>query len=408
MIFLPTFSNINIDDYRYNLPDDSIAKFPLNQRDASKLLIFRDKEISENIFKNLAGFLPENSFLVMNDTKVVQARLIFAKETGAAIEIFCLEPVSPTTEIQLAFQQKSEAVWKCLVGNARRWKDGKVFLKFKKEGIEYSITAEKLEKSGETCLIKFIWQPEELTFSEILEMAGKVPLPPYLNREAVASDKSDYQTVYARFDGSVAAPTAGLHFTKEVFQTLKSKNIDYDTVTLHVGAGTFKPVGKEGIASHEMHNEQIIVKRSTVVNLLKNHDKIIAVGTTSVRTLESLYWFGVKLKLNPDSAFQIGQADPYLSENQVELSTKESLTGIIGFMEKKNLDYLSGSTRLMIIPGYKYRVINGIVTNFHQPGSTLLLLIAAWLGDSWKEIYDYALKNNFRFLSYGDSCLFLK
>jgi len=408
MTFLPEFNKINIDDYRYNLPDDSIAKFPLNQRDTSKLLIFREKEISESIFKNLAGCLPENSFLVMNDTKVVQARLLFAKETGAIIEIFCLEPVSPTTEIQLAFQQKSEAVWKCLVGNARRWKDGLVFLKFKKEGIDYSITAEKLEKSGETYLIKLTWQPEELTFSEILEMVGKVPLPPYLNREAVDSDKTNYQTVYARFDGSVAAPTAGLHFTKEVFETLKTKNIGHDTVTLHVGAGTFKPVGKEGIASHEMHNEQIVVKRSTIINLLKNHDKIIAVGTTSVRTLESLYWFGVKLKINPESAFQIGQTDPYQNENQLEISSEESLNEIIDFMSRKNLPYLAGSTRLMIVPGYKYRMINGMVTNFHQPGSTLLMLIAAWLGDWWKEIYDYALKNNFRFLSYGDSCLFLK
>ena len=407
MNFLPAFNNLNINDFRYALPDDRIAKFPLERRDASKLLIYRDKTISESHFENLAHFLPEYSFLVMNDTKVVQARLLFEKETGAVIEIFCLEPVSPTTEIQLAFQQKGQAVWKCLVGNARRWKDGLVFLKSEKSGNEFLIKAEKIEKSGETYLIKLCWEPEELTFSEILETAGKVPLPHYLNREAVESDKATYQTVYAMSDGSVAAPTAGLHFTKQVFDTLKLKNIANDNLTLHVGAGTFKPVGKEGIANHEMHNEQIILKRSTLMNLLKNDRKIIAVGTTSVRTLESLYWFGVKLKINPKAIFQIGQTDPYLNENHPEISAKEAIEEILDFMDRKSLEFLSGSTRLMIIPGYKFQMINGMITNFHQPGSTLLLLIAAWLGDSWKEIYDYALKNDFRFLSYGDSCLFL-
>jgi len=408
MNLLPAFNSINIDDFRYNLPDNRIAKYPLDQRDSSKLLIYREKTISESTFKNVVRFLPEGSFLVMNDTKVVQARLIFKKITGAVIEIFCLEPVSPTTEIQLAFQQKGTAIWKCLVGNARRWKEGDVFFADKNDGIDFSIRAEKLEKSGEAFLIKLSWEPQELTFSEVLEMAGKVPLPPYLNRDAVESDKISYQTVYARFDGSVAAPTAGLHFTQQVFDALKMKRISHDSLTLHVGAGTFKPVGHGGIASHEMHNEQFIIKRSTLINLHNNLDKIIAVGTTSVRTLESLYWLGVRLKLNPDTSFQIGQTDPYLDEFQTGLTVQDALAEIMAFMDRKNLDFITGSTQLMIIPGYQFRLISGMVTNFHQPGSTLLLLIAAWLGNSWKEIYDYALTNDFRFLSYGDSCLFLK
>jgi len=408
MNLLPAFSDINIDDFRYDLPDDRIAKFPLNQRDSSKLLIYRDKAITESIFKNMVRFLPEDSFLVMNDTKVVQARLIFKKETGALIEIFCLEPVSPTSEIQMAFQQKGSATWKCLVGNARRWKEGSILSTSQNIDKKFSIRAEKIEKSGEAYLIKLCWEPEELSFSEVLEMAGKVPLPPYLNREAVEADKNTYQTVYARFDGSVAAPTAGLHFTEQVFDALKMKRISHDSLTLHVGAGTFKPVGKAGIAGHEMHNEQFILKRSTLHNLHKNCDKIIAVGTTSVRTLESLYWLGVRLKLNPESAFQVGQTDPYLEEFRTELPVREALAEIMAIMDRKGIDFITGSTRLMIIPGYKFRMISGMVTNFHQPGSTLLLLISAWLGDSWKEIYDYALKNDFRFLSYGDSCLFLK
>jgi S-adenosylmethionine:tRNA ribosyltransferase-isomerase len=408
MNLLPAFSDINIDDFRYDLPDDRIAKFPLNQRDSSKLLIYRDNAITESTFKNIVRFLPEDSFLVMNDTKVVQARLIFKKETGALIEIFCLEPVSPTSEIQMAFQQKGSATWKCLVGNARRWKEGSILSTSQNIDNEFSIRAEKIEKSGEAYLIRLSWEPEELTFSEVLEMAGKVPLPPYLNREAVEADKNTYQTVYARFDGSVAAPTAGLHFTQQVFDALKMKRISHDSLTLHVGAGTFKPVGNAGIASHEMHNEQFILKRSTLNNLHKNCDRIIAVGTTSVRTLESLYWLGVRLKLNPESAFQIGQTDPYLEEFRTELPVREALAEIMALMDRKGIDFITGSTRLMIIPGYKFRMISGMVTNFHQPGSTLLLLISAWLGDSWKEIYDYAMKNDFRFLSYGDSCLFLK
>jgi len=398
---------INIDDFRYTLPEDRIAKFPLSKRDDSKLLIYHNHKISESVFRNLAKFLPERSFLLMNDTRVVRARLNFKKNTGANIEIFCLEPFSPTTEIQMAFQQKGESVWKCLIGNARRWKDGYIFSEFEHEGINLSIKAEKIENAGEAFLIRLTWEPKTLSFSELLEIAGKIPLPPYLNREAVELDQTRYQTVYAHYDGSVAAPTAGLHFTGLVFDALELKRISHDHLTLHVGAGTFKPVGKEGIANHEMHSEQLLIKRSTIHNLITNAGSIIAVGTTSVRTLESLYWFGVKLKLNPDAIFEIGQTDPYLAEYQTELPSGEALTEVVAFMKQNNLEYLSGSTRLMIIPGYRFRIIRGMITNFHQPGSTLLLLIAAWLGESWKEIYDYALKNDFRFLSYGDSCLFL-
>jgi len=404
---IPNLSKLNIDDFAYDLTDERIAKFPLTQRDESKLLIHKNGYTAENSFKHLAEFLPPESFLVLNNTKVVRARLFFRKPTGATIEIFCLEPVEPTTEIQMAFQQKRTSVWKCLVGNARRWKSGSLHAEFIDGDNHYQLSAELNGKAGNAFLIRFSWKPENMTFAEILEQAGKIPLPPYLHREAVESDTTRYQTVYALNDGSVAAPTAGLHFTDSVFDSLKKKNIGHDYLTLHVGAGTFKPVGDDGIENHEMHTEQVLIQRKLIENLKNNIGKIVAVGTTSVRTLESIYWFGVKLETNKSATFEIKQFDPYGNLTSPELSAEKALQNVIDHLGEEQSVLLLGSTQLMIFPGYRYRMINGMVTNFHQPRSTLLLLIAAWLGNQWKEIYDYALENDFRFLSYGDSCLFL-
>ncbi len=404
---ISNLSNLNINDFTYDLTDERIAKFPLKQRDESKLLIHKNNKTSDASFKNLAKFLPPDSLLVLNNTKVVRARLFFRKPTGAVIEIFCLEPVEPTTEIQLSFQQKGSAVWKCLVGNARRWKSRRLTSIFDNDNKRSELSATIKGKTGDAFLILFKWEPENLCFAEILEQAGKVPLPPYLHREAVESDKTRYQTVYAVRDGSVAAPTAGLHFTNAVFDSLKHKNIGFDYLTLHVGAGTFKPVGDDGIENHEMHTEQVLISRQLIENLKKNTGKLIAVGTTSVRTLESIYWFGVKLESIKSASFEIRQFDPYGDLALQDLPPEKALQNVLDQLEKEQTDHLSGTTQLMIMPGYSYRIINGMVTNFHQPRSTLLLLIAAWLEDKWKEIYDYALENDFRFLSYGDSCLFL-
>lgn len=401
----PDFSIINIDDFDYQLPDDRIAKFPKENRDESKLLVHSDFQIREDQFNHISNYLPENSLLVVNNTRVVRARLFFKKPTGAIIEVFCLEPVEPTSEIQMAFQQKAEATWQCLVGNARRWKSEDLQLEAQVNGESIQIVAEKILKNSGGFLIKFTWNPE-FTFAEILEAAGKIPLPPYLHRQAVDSDTQTYQTVYARYDGSVAAPTAGLHFTDRVFDSLQAKNISTTYVTLHVGAGTFKPVGQDGLEQHEMHIEQVLAARELLEELLDYSGRITAVGTTSVRTLESLYWYGVKLEEDKEAAFHINQFDPYQSETH-SISSQKALQNILDFMDRKQVEVLGGSTQLMIVPGYKFRIINAMVTNFHQPRSTLLLLISAWLGEEWKQVYNYAMKNQFRFLSYGDSCLFL-
>jgi S-adenosylmethionine:tRNA ribosyltransferase-isomerase len=402
---LSFLSHINIDHYDYPLPTGRIAKFPLPNRDASRLLIYGDGRISEDNFYNIAGYLPAGSLLLLNNTRVVRARLLFRKPTGALIEIFCLEPVHPVTEIQLAFSQCGQAVWKCMVGNARRWKDERLLLELPYANGTVAIEAQNQGREGDAFLVSLKWQPEKLTFSEVLEITGQVPLPPYLNRQAVSSDAQTYQTVYAQHDGSVAAPTAGLHFTDAVFERLTAKNIKTSLLTLHVGAGTFKPVGQEGIARHQMHTEQILISRQFIQELLSQNGKIIAVGTTSVRTLESLYWYGMQLIKNPDAPFYISQYEPY--QSLPEISAHQALTVIDQTMDRRQTSLLSGSTQLLIIPGYKFKIIQGMITNFHQPRSTLLLLIAAWLGPKWEEIYEYALAHNFRFLSYGDSCLFL-
>jgi len=398
--------NIKIDDYNYPLPNGRIAKFPLKNRDDSKLLFLNGELPEDRRFKDIPKLLPSNSLLVFNETKVIQARLLFQKTTGATIEMFCLEPVAPTNDFQLAFQQASPVEWKCLVGNAKRWKNEILELKIGNDENEIILRAEKKEKIGETTTISFSWDPHDLIFSKIIELSGLVPIPPYLNRKAEESDKERYQTIYAKNDGSVAAPTAGLHFTDQVLSDLHGKDIETGKVTLHVGAGTFKPVSSETISDHEMHTEQLVVSIDTLKHLYrKMDDKVIAVGTTSLRTLESLYWIAVKLEKIKDGFF-VKQWDPYqIAEN--ELSGKEAIGILINYLERNQLKYLKGQTQLIIAPGYQFKVISGLITNFHQPKSTLLLLVAAIIGDNWKTVYDFALQNNFRFLSYGDSCLFL-
>jgi len=398
--------NIKIDDYNYPLPNGRIAKFPLKNRDDSKLLFLNGELPEDRRFKDIPKLLPSNSLLVFNETKVIQARLLFQKTTGATIEMFCLEPVAPTNDFQLAFQQASPVEWKCLVGNAKRWKNEILELKIGNDENEIILRAEKKEKIGETTTISFSWDPHDLIFSKIIELSGLVPIPPYLNRKAEESDKERYQTIYAKNDGSVAAPTAGLHFTDQVLSDLHGKDIETGKVTLHVGAGTFKPVSSETISDHEMHTEQLVVSVDTLKHLYrKMDDKVIAVGTTSLRTLESLYWMAVKLEKRNDGFF-VKQWDPYqIAEN--ELRGKEAIGILINYLERNQLKYLKGQTQLIIAPGYQFKVISGLITNFHQPKSTLLLLVAAIIGDNWKTVYDFALQNNFRFLSYGDSCLFL-
>lgn len=394
--------NIFIKDFTYELPAERIAQFPLEQRDESKLLVYSDKKISKVKFKNLAEHLPENSLLIFNDTKVVNARLFFHNKNGAKIEIFCLEP-SDAKESQTAFQSKASSNWKCFVGNLKAWKDES--LRLFKNGFELKALIEKTEK--DFVEIKFSWKPEKLRFGEILEQAGVVPLPPYIKRIADEKDKLTYQTIYAEADGSVAAPTAGLHFTENVLPGLKKKNIDCEFVTLHVGAGTFKPVKSETLEGHDMHYETFFVKKTTIEKLLNHvNGNVIAAGTTSLRAIESLYWFGVQLiEGKKNYEISIGQWEPY--EKQVSYQPKEALKKISMWMNENSLDCISGRTGLMIAPGYDFKFVNALITNFHQPNSTLLLLVAAFVGSDWRKIYDYALQNDFRFLSYGDSSVLL-
>ena len=395
---------IFIDDYNYELPDDRIAKYPLQERDMSKLLVWENGQITESSFRNISEFIPENALLVFNNTKVIQARLIFRKKTGASIEIFCLEPKEPA-DYSLTFAQTQSCTWLCLVGNSKRWESGK---------LEYTITdgrctAERISRWGETNLIRFEWDNPNWTFADILEKCGELPIPPYLNRKTETRDKDTYQTIYSKMKGSVAAPTAGLHFTEAVFQSLQKKKIDREELTLHVGAGTFKPVKSETLAGHEMHSECFSVKKSTIEQLIKKQGKIFAVGTTSVRTLESLYYFGLTLDKNPDASpeeLTISQWIPYPNrETQAMLPVSGALKNVLNYMERKNMETLTTHTQILIAPQYSFKIVNGIITNFHQPKSTLLLLISAFVGGRWREIYDYALANNFRFLSYGDSSL---
>ncbi len=399
---------IHIDEYNYSLPEERIAKFPLAQRDESKLLLYRSGEISESVFKHIADYLPEDSLLVFNNTRVIQARLLFNKETGARIEVFCLEPIEPH-DYALIFQQTKSCRWTCLVGNSKKWKKGILSKSVNIQGIHVELYAEKLKSYGDTHLVEFSWNNDSFTFADILESAGVLPIPPYLHRETEESDLDTYQTVYSRIKGSVAAPTAGLHFTPEVLANLDSKGFEREELTLHVGAGTFKPVKTETIEEHEMHTEYISVNRSSIEHIRSKIGKIIAVGTTSVRTLESLYYIGVILATNPDATSEelvVKQWMPYKEANN-RLSVEESLNEIVKYLERHHMDTLITATQILIAPGYSFKIVKGIITNFHQPKSTLLLLISAFVKGDWKKIYEYALTHDFRFLSYGDSSLLL-
>ncbi|MGN0033633.1 MAG: S-adenosylmethionine:tRNA ribosyltransferase-isomerase [Candidatus Limimorpha sp.] len=401
--------NINIADFDYPLPDERIAKYPLAERDASKLLVMQGENIREDRFCNIGKYLPSNSLLVLNETKVVRARLQFFKESGAEIEIFCLEPVSYNGDYQLVFASGSSVEWRCLVGNSRRWKSGALSMHLRIKEKEVILKAERIERDDSYSIIQFSWEPAEISFAEVLETAGEIPLPPYLHREAEPSDRDRYQTVFAKNEGSVAAPTASLHLTKPLMAKLKECGHSFDEVTLHVGAGTFRPVASDTIGGHDMHSESIIVKKSFIENLLSNIDRtIIPVGTTSMRTIESLYWIGVMMieQGYDERDIHVSQWFPY-QERDIIPSAADSLEAIMKYLETHKLDALHATTALMIAPSCPIKVTKALITNFHQPKSTLLLLVCALIGERWKEAYSYALGHGFRFLSYGDSCLFI-
>ncbi|WP_281643605.1 S-adenosylmethionine:tRNA ribosyltransferase-isomerase [Bacteroides zoogleoformans] len=402
--------HIHISEFNYPLPDERIAKFPLPVRDQSKLLVYRHGEISADTFSSLPDYLPSGSLMIFNNTKVIQARLHFRKETGALIEVFCLEPAQPN-DYALNFQQTEHAAWLCMVGNLKKWKEGTLKREMTVKGRAIVLTAERGECRGTSHWVDFRWNNPEVTFADILEVFGELPIPPYLNRETQESDKETYQTVYSKIKGSVAAPTAGLHFTPHVLEALRTKGIDTEELTLHVGAGTFKPVKSEEIAGHEMHTEYISVSRSTLEKLIMHGGKAIAVGTTSVRTLESLYHIGVTLLNNPEATeeeLHVRQWQPYEMQDAASaIPAIEALQAVLSYLERHGMDALHTSTQIILAPGYEYQIVKAMITNFHQPQSTLLLLVSAFVQGDWRRIYDYALSHDFRFLSYGDSSLLI-
>lgn len=398
---------ISIEDYSYMLPENRIAAYPKEERDSSRLLIYKEGGIIEDTFRNIPSLLPGSSLIIFNDTRVVEARIIFQKPTGVKIEIFCLEPGSQYPDITTALNTTGSVIWKCLVGNASSW--NKELVLAKKIG-GHTFEAQMVSKENDHFLIKLSWTPEEISFAEILHEAGLIPLPPYIKRKAEVSDSERYQTVYADHAGSVAAPTAGLHFTPDILKELEKKNISKDFVTLHVGAGTFKPVKSETMNEHEMHAEFIEVKKSLIENIYNNSGHpVIAVGTTSLRTLESIYWIGARIfsdkNILPEE-LAIQQWEPYI--NEVKIPVKKALESLLQWMSENSLEVLITKTSLLIAPSYEFKIVNILVTNFHQPRSTLLLLVAAFVGEKWKNIYQYALENDFRFLSYGDACLLFR
>ena len=405
--------HIHISDYQYPLPDERIAKFPIAQRDHSKLLVYRHGEVGEDVFYHLPDYLPKDSLMVFNNTKVIQARMHFRKSTGALIEVFLLEPAEPS-DYELMFQTTGHCAWYCLVGNLKKWKEGTLERELTMDNGKWIIKATRGEIHGTSHRIDFEWTGG-VSFAEVIDMMGELPIPPYLNRETQESDKTTYQTVYSKIKGSVAAPTAGLHFTEQVLQAIDAAGIDREELTLHVGAGTFKPVKSEEIVGHEMHTEFICVRRSTIQKLLDHNASAIAVGTTSVRTLESLYYMGLKVMQNPDLSedqLHVAQWEPYESEkgkvNSEEFTTAvQALQALLSWMEAHDLQVLHSSTQIIIAPGYDYKIVKMLVTNFHQPQSTLLLLVSAFVKGDWRKIYDYALAHDFRFLSYGDSSLLI-
>lgn len=399
--------HIKISDFNYPLPDERIAKFPLAERDHSKLLIYKHGTVSEDIFTSLPDYLERGEMMVFNNTKVIQARLHFQKETGALIEVFCLEPAAPN-DYALNFQQTGHCSWLCMIGNLKKWKEGTLSRTVEAGGRQVVFTATRKEACGTSHWVDFTWNDAELTFADLLEAVGELPIPPYLNRKSEESDKQTYQTVYSKIKGSVAAPTAGLHFTERVLKALDEKGVDREELTLHVGAGTFKPVKSTEIEGHEMHTEYVSVKRSTLVKLLAHQCQAIAVGTTSVRTLESLYYLAEIVCANPDAEqvdLHVSQWIPYEKEHL--MTTEEGIRALLDYMDRHGLETLHASTQIIIAPGYDYRIVKKMVTNFHQPQSTLLLLVSAFVHGDWKAIYDYALAHDFRFLSYGDSSLLI-
>ena len=398
--------HIRISDYNYPLPDERIAKFPIAQRDHSKLLVYRKGEVSQDVFYNLPEYLPKGALMVFNNTKVIQARMHFRKDTGALIEVFLLEPAEPS-DYELMFQTSERCSWYCLVGNLKKWKEGTLRRTIDVKGQQIEVSCTRGPIHGTSHRIDFEWTGG-VSFAEIIDAMGELPIPPYLNRETQESDKTTYQTVYSKIKGSVAAPTAGLHFTPEVLAAVDAHGIERDELTLHVGAGTFKPVKSEEIEGHEMHTEYISVRRDTIRKLIAHDGCAIAVGTTSVRTLESLYYMGLKVMQNPDASeddLHVNQWEPYDAATSV--STVESLTALGVWMDAHSLEVLHSSTQIIIAPGYNYHIVKMLVTNFHQPQSTLLLLVSAFVKGDWHKIYDYALENDFRFLSYGDSSLLI-
>lgn len=398
--------NIDINDFDYPLPDERIAKFPLERRSDSKLLIYRNGDISQSHFHSLAEQLPVGSLLVFNNTKVIRARVIMHKPSGARIEVFCLEPHRPA-DYEHAFTVKGECEWSCIVGNLKKWKEGQIGIDFDYDGTPCHLRAEIAERGEREHIVRFTWDVD-LTFGQLLEYLGRIPIPPYLNRESEEIDLTRYQTVYSKFEGSVAAPTAGLHFTDEMIAQMRADGFVFDEVTLHVGAGTFLPVKSDNAAEHPMHTEHFEVRLATLENLLAHHGDITAVGTTSVRTLESLPVLGWRIRQGgePDAERVIGQWESY--DIPADYTGREVLEDLIGYMQRNGLERLKAATQIMITPlGFRFRIVSRIVTNFHQPKSTLLLLVSAYIGDDWRRMYRYALENDFRFLSYGDSSLLI-
>jgi S-adenosylmethionine:tRNA ribosyltransferase-isomerase len=396
--------HIDINDYNYELPDERIAKFPLSERSQSKLMVYDNGTISESRFANVASYLPDGAMFVFNNTRVVRARIIMHKASGARIEVFCLEPHSPA-DYENAFSVRGESEWSCVVGNLKKWKEGEISVEFDVDGQPHSLRAEIVERGTREHIVRFRWSAD-MTFGQLLELLGRIPIPPYLNRDSEDIDNTRYQTVYAKFEGSVAAPTAGLHFTPELIADMRGKGFGFEEVTLHVGAGTFLPVKAEDAAEHPMHTEHFIVTRTTIENLLQNVDCIVAVGTTSVRTLESLSALAWRIKCSgdADTGRVVGQWELY--DIAEEFSGREVLQILRDYMAERGIEQLKAATQIMITPlGYRFRIVRYIITNFHQPKSTLLLLVSAYVGQDWHKIYDYALAHDFRFLSYGDASL---
>lgn len=390
-------SNTQLENYLFELPDERIAKHPLKNRDDSKILLYKGGTIRHEQFRDVTNEIPENSTIFLNNTKVIAARLFFQKSTGAKIEVFLTEPIRPHTEFQKALKVKHECVWKCMIGNLRKWKENTVIhLRLN----DINLDATLIDK--DQGLVSFAWNTED-EFLQIIESAGHVPLPPYLNREEDSEDKSRYQTVFSENEGAVAAPTAGLHFTDKILDSIKQKGCKIDQVTLHVSAGTFRPIKDDDFSKHDMHNERIIISRGNIESILKTQGPILAVGTTALRTLESTYWFGAKLCMNNRAVFHIKKDDPY--GNIPAVSLEVAMHAIIQKMDHESTDVLKGETEIFVYPGYNFKVIQGLFTNFHMPASTLILLVAAFVGSDWKNIYQSALDNNYRFLSYGDTSL---